>query len=261
MSNITFDIRGANIALYNMTNSLLRVSLKKDKLTFQKLLKKIEKEIDLIYEHYSKGSDGSLTSIASMNLYQPFIFNKIINDFTYWINEIQSYILKYIDDIASFNINSRSTKYVIGEFKSSVRKFSESLPTLYNVRDTFLKQRTKKINEKEKIETDIQEWKYQIDNTVDLLLGVKESLIQIIGIIDLLEGFTDKIKNKVNVMIKEFVKDDIGDELVHELKVSTVFSNLLKKMTEYSVIRFADVILITPLIVENLKEVKGVLWK
>ena len=52
MSNITFDIRGANIALYNMTNSLLRVSLKKDKLTFQKLLKKIEKEIDLIYEHY-----------------------------------------------------------------------------------------------------------------------------------------------------------------------------------------------------------------
>ena len=62
-------------------------------------------------------------------------------------------------------------------------------------------------------------------------------------------------------MIREFVKDDIGDELVHELKVSTVFSNLLKKMTEYSVIRFADVILIAPLIVENLKEVKGVLWK
>lgn len=255
-----------NLVVYNITNDAVNGIFKKHRRSFElmdhkyaKILKELKK--------YQDGHGGGLythTDILSREMHNPFILEKAANDFSYWLIEIHNVILDLLTNISAFAGGESTLK----EFRDNLNTYVENLPATYTIRRKFIDQTPRNVNYEEVFIYNKKDWLDAIDLSYNVCEISKKNLEKIITMTDLLVSHVEKLKvhkTKIdsNNIGKAYFKEETGIEnfLKYELKIHSVLNDCINKMVNYAVTRFADLVLVTGYIQDDINSIRGELWK
>ena len=144
----------------------------------------------------------------------------------------------------------------------------ENLPATYTLRRKFIDQTPRNVNYEEVFIYNKKDWLDAIDLSYNVCEIGKRNLEKIIIMLDLLTSHVEKLKlNKHKIdstsVGKNYFKEETGIEnfLKYELKIHAVLNDCINKMVNYAITRFADLVLVTGYIQDDINNIRGELWK
>lgn len=257
-------IETMNIGIYNITNDAANNILKKKQDDFRKMNSNLTKIIKKLKGYQSGSGFYTHTDILSKSLHNPFILEKAANDVSYWLVKIYNIILDLLTNVSAFTDSKNNLK----EFVDNLSEYCDQLPNMYHLRRQFLDQVPKNINYDEMDIYNKSDWLDSLDTSMDALLVVQDNLNKIDTMIELLCGHVERLKiykdkTYQNNTGDQYLKNESNIEkfLKYEIKIHTALQVNIEKMTQYSIIRFADLSLTASYIRDDIERVKGELWK
>lgn len=262
-------VQSVNIFAYNITNSLVSEILSKKRESFVLLRNKLKNRITEINKLYRDGSGlYSHADILSKKLHNPFILEKTCGDFYYWISEINQIVMDLMTNVSNYVQNDNDDpKAALKTFKNTIYNYANNLPNTFKLKKTFLDQAPKNANYDEMSLYEKKAWTESLDSGINMCEMTLSSLDKLILMIDLLEGHVKKLaiysnKNPEKAVNASFDKTGvIGDFILYEIKIIVILKVALFKMSDYSIIRFSDLLKASNLIKNDLSSIKGELWR
>ena len=257
-------IETMNIGIYNITNNAANDILKKKQRDFRKMNDNLTKIIKKLKGYQNGSGFYTHTDILSKSLHNPFILEKAANDVSYWLVKIYNIILDLLTNVSAFTDSKDNVK----DFVDNLSEYCDRLPSVYHLRIQFLDQVPANVKYDEMEVYNKADWLNSLDTSMDALNVVQDNLNKIDTMIELLCGHVDRLKvyndriNKNNTS-DQYLKNESNIEkfLEYEMKIHTVLRVNIEKMTQYSIIRFADLSLTASYIRDDINRVKEELWK
>ena len=252
-----------NIMVYNITNNAVNGIFNKYRKSFELCNKKLNKTLTELKKYQDGSTRYSHDINFSKKLHNPFLLEKTANDYSFWLTSISNSILDLMNRISDYADGSANLK----AFTESLDEYSDTLPKVYDIRKEFLSQTPKDLNFKDVQIYNKKEWINSLDISVNVCEGILTQQTRIITMIDLLNRHVEKLKIYANNLSVSRSGDyynterDIEPFLKYEIKIHSILNILMKKMSEYSILKFADLILVIGYIQEDLNKLKGELWK
>ena len=252
-----------NLMVYNITNDAVNAIFNKYKKSFELSYNKLNKVLTKLKKYQDGSTRYSHNLNFSTKLHNPFILEKTANDYSFWLTEFSNHILELMNRISDYAGGSADVK----TFTESLSEYSDSLPKVYDLRKEFLYQTPKDLDLNVADYYSRREWIESLDNSVNTCDTILIQLSRINTMIDLLNKHVERLKININNLSISRSGDYYNAErniepfLKYEMKVHAVLKNIIKKIVEYSILRFADLILVIGYIQEDLNKLKGELWK
>lgn len=252
-----------NILVFNITNEALNEVFKKYEKTFKLEERKLTNLLKNLKQYQVGSSFYSHTDILSKDLHNPFVLDKASNDFSYWLTEISSTIMTLIEHISTY----AGGDVKLSEFVDNLQDYIDGMPDVNKLRQYFLDQVPLNVKYDEVFAYRKKDWIESIDLSVTTCEGALTNLNKIITMIELLTGHINKLKiYKDNLYSTKTGKDysnvpSMDKFLKFEIKIHSILEVSIKKMVEYSIIRFSDLVEVSEYIISDIKSIKGELWK
>lgn len=256
-------IEVVNLMVYNITNDAVNDIFNKYKKSFELTYNKLNKMLTKLKKYQDGSTRYSHNLNFSTKLHNPFLLEKTANDYSYWLTNISNHILELMNRISDYAGGNSDIK----AFTESLGEYSDSLPKVYDLRKEFLSQVPKDLDFKDVQYYKRKEWIDSLDISVNTCESILEQQSRIITMIDLLNKHVEKLKIYTNNLSISRSGDYYNTErnvepfLKYEIKIHSILKVMIKKMVEYSILRFADLVLVIGYIQEDLDKVKGELWK
>ena len=252
-----------NLMVYNITNDAVNNIFNKYKKSFELTYKKLTKLLTELKKYQNGSTSYSHNLNFSKKLHNPFLLEKVSNDYSYWLTEISNHILELMNRISDYAGGNSDVK----AFTESLEEYSDTLPKVDNIRKEFLSQTPKDLDYNEVSYYNKKDWIDSLNISINTCDSILTQQSRIITMIELLNKHVEKLKINVNrrysTKSSEYYNTERNIEpfLKYEMKIHSILNILMKKMVEYSILRFADLVLIIGYIQEDINKVKGELWK
>lgn len=258
------ELEKVNLTIYNVVNDAIIKIFNKHKRVFQLSSKKIEKELNKLRKYQNGSKFYSHLDTLSKELHNPFILEKAANDYSYWLIEMSNCVMELITRVADYAAGDTKME----DFTNSLEDYVNNLPKPYEIRKHFLDQVPIDINYDEVFWYNKKDWLEALDTSVAICDMAHKNSEKIITMIDLLSNYLGKLKmvvdnperSKTGLDYLSIVRN-VDPFIKYEMNIHTVLEVIVKKMTEYSVVRLSDLVLVMGYIDKDINAVRGELWR